>query len=173
MTELRAALPDDALAIGEVHVAAWRSAYAGLLPDQYLARLSASRQASYYERAIRSGAGVHVITHQAEIVGFSTARRTRNNPLGDGEIETLYVLDDYKGNGFGRSLLGASALYLAELGCASAFVWVLRENPARYFYAHLGGKQIAQSISRVGGNQTPQTAFCWNPIETLLAVASL
>ncbi|HQT64671.1 MAG: hypothetical protein B7Z75_05135 [Acidocella sp. 20-57-95] len=173
MTELRSATADDALAIGEVHVSAWRSAYAGLLPDQYLARLSAARQAAYYERAILNGAGVHVITQQGDVVGFSTARRTRNNPLGDGEIETLYVLDDYQGNGFGRALLGASALYLAELGCASAFVWVLRENPASFFYAHLGGKRIADSISRVGGNQTPQTAFCWNPIETLLAGATL
>ena len=172
MSEVRCATPVDAADIGAVHVSTWRSAYPGLLPDQYLAKLSAPRQAAFYERAIRMGAGVHVLTQNQHIVGFSTARRTRGNPLGDGEIETLYVLDDYQGNGFGRRLLQASAGYLAELGCASVFVWVLRDNPACFFYEHLGGKRIASSISRVGGNQTPQTAFGWSPIGPLSREAS-
>ena len=54
---IRRARPDDAAAIGAVHVAAWRSAYPGILPEAYLARLSARRQAARYEAAIRAWAG--------------------------------------------------------------------------------------------------------------------
>ena len=41
MITVRRARPSDAGAIAAVHVAAWRSAYPGILPDGYLARLSA------------------------------------------------------------------------------------------------------------------------------------
>ncbi len=39
-TLIRTARPDDARSVAEVHVASWRHAYRGLLPDDYLERLS-------------------------------------------------------------------------------------------------------------------------------------
>jgi hypothetical protein len=47
---------------------------------------------------------------------------------------------------------------------------VLRDNPATYFYQRLGGKRIAMSTTRVGGEDVPQVAFAWDPIELLLDV---
>ncbi len=55
MIRLRPALAEDAAAIGAVHVRAWRSAYAGILPDAYLAQLSATRQAAYYAAGFARG----------------------------------------------------------------------------------------------------------------------
>jgi ribosomal protein S18 acetylase RimI-like enzyme len=165
---IRRARAADAPGIGAVHVACWRSTYPGVLPDQFLTRLSVTRQAGFYDRAIRLGAGVHVATSEAgRVVGFSTARRS-NSPFAEGEVETLYVLDDFKELGFGRRLLRASARYLSALGCGSVFVWVLRDNHAAFFYEHLGGRRVATSMTRVGGSEIPQTAFAWNPIDRLL-----
>ena len=48
---VRSAELDDATAIARVHVATWRSAYRGLLPDEFLASLS---QSHYEERWRRS-----------------------------------------------------------------------------------------------------------------------
>jgi ribosomal protein S18 acetylase RimI-like enzyme len=174
---VRRARPPDAPGIGAVHVAAWRSAYPGILPDDFLAKLSVARQAGHYDRAIRIGLGVHVATLSgpdaaaaSPIVGFTTARRTRHNGLAEGEVETLYVLDDFKDRGIGRRLLRASAQHLAAMGCRSAFAWVLRDNPANYFYQRLGGKRIAASSTRVAGVDVPQNAYAWDPIELLLDV---
>ena len=55
MISLRKARAADAIAIGAVHVAAWRNTYPGILPDSYLANLSVSRQAAHYDAAIRGG----------------------------------------------------------------------------------------------------------------------
>jgi hypothetical protein len=55
---LRRARVADAIAIGAVHVAAWRSTYPGILPDTFLAKMSVSRQAAFYDAAIRGGTGV-------------------------------------------------------------------------------------------------------------------
>ena len=62
MIAIRRARPADAMAIAAVHVAAWRSTYPGILPDSYLAKLSVSRQAAYYDAAIRGATGVFVAT---------------------------------------------------------------------------------------------------------------
>ncbi len=178
--------PADAIAIGAVHVAAWRSAYPGILPDRFLARLSVPRQAAHYDAAIRSSTtGVFVAAASgtdvppgsgSRIVGFATAGRARisevaGRRLAEGEVETLYVLDDWRDRGVGRKLMRAAAAHLAETGCRSCFVWVLRENPSRWFYQRLGGKPVAEAMIQFAGQKVPQTAFVWDPIERLLAAS--
>ena len=186
MIAVRRARAGDAASIGAVHVAAWRSAYPGILPNDYLSRLSAQRQALYYDHAIRAEGptAVHVAAVSgldlgprggtARIVGFATSGRARRPfaALGDGEIETLYVLDDFRERGLGRRLLRAAALHLAELGCRSAYLWVLRDNPSRWFYTRLGGRPAAEDSIQVGGAPVMQTAYVWNPIDTLAQATS-
>ncbi len=185
MISIRRARPSDAIAIGAVHVAAWRSAYPGILPDSFLARLSVPRQAAHYDAAIRSSStGVFVAAASgtdvppgsgSRIVGFATAGRARGGEfvrrLAEGEVETLYVLDDWRDRGVGRKLMRAAAAHLAENGCRSCFVWVLRENPSRWFYQRLGGKPGAEATIQFAGAKLPQTAFIWDPIERLLAAS--
>ena len=187
MIAIRRARPADAPAIGAVHVAAWRSAYPGILPDAYLARLSVPRQAAYYDATIRAGSvGVHVATASGtdlgpaggptRIVGFVTGGLARAGRMAtapaDGEIETLYVLDDWRERGLGRRLMRAAAAHLAAAGCASAFVWVLRQNQSRWFYERLGGKAAAEATIEVGGEHVAQTAYVWSPIEKLVQATS-
>jgi GNAT superfamily N-acetyltransferase len=182
---IRKARPADAVAIAAVHVAAWRNTYPGILPDQFLARMSVSRQAVHYDHAIRGGTGVMVAIASgvdvapggaARIIGFTTAGHARRREiggqsLGEGEIETLYVLDDWRDRGVGRRLLRSAATYLADSGCKSAFLWVLRDNPSRWFYEHLGGRPAAEAMIQVSGHGVVQTAFVWDPIERLLAAS--
>jgi GNAT superfamily N-acetyltransferase len=165
---VRPARPEDAAAIGAVHVASWRSTYAGILPDRYLARLSVMRQAHGYERMMRAPIGVFVAVAERRVVGFTTAIRVAGSTLGDGEIQTLYVLDDFRERGFGRALLAAAGAYLASRGCTGAFAWVLRDNPSTYFYERVGGKRAAAGTTHVAGTAIPQTAYSWNPIGRLL-----
>jgi hypothetical protein len=171
---IRRARARDAPGIAAVHVATWRSAYAGLLPDEFLEGLSAIRLAGQYDRSIRMGLGMHVAIDangaDPVLVGFTSARRSNSDRLGEGEVETLYVLDDWQNQGIGGTLLRASGKFLAALGCRSAYAWVLRENPAGFFYQRLGGKCIATSVTHVGGQPIPQVAYSWDPIETLLDV---
>ena len=90
MIAIRRARARDAPGIAAVHVATWRSAYAGLLPDEFLENLSAIRLAGQYDRSIRMGLGVHVAIDasddaEPELVGFTSARRSRSDRLGEGD----------------------------------------------------------------------------------------
>lgn len=177
MIAIRRARTVDAPGIGAVHVASWRSTYAGVLPEPVLTSLSAPDQAGYYDRIIRGGAVVHVAVASGadasradaswagrnDVVGFITARRRRRG-LAEGEVETLYVLDDFRERGLGRQLLNAAIAHLAARGCNTAFVWVLADNPARWFYERMGGKRVADGTVEVGGMAVPQIAYRWDAI---------
>ncbi|WP_135467089.1 GNAT family N-acetyltransferase [Crenalkalicoccus roseus] len=188
MIAIRRARPSDAAAIGAVHVATWRSAYAGVLPDHYLANLSVMRHAAGYEQAVadrRNGHAVFVaIASGADappghewreggvVIGFASGGRARRPGLAEGEIETIYVLDDYRDRGVGRRLMRAMAAHLAAVGCRSAMLWVLEANPTRWFYQRLGGRPVARESIRFAGQPLEQIAYAWDPIETLLAATA-
>lgn len=182
MIAVRRARPSDAPLIGAVHVAAWRSAYPSILPEAYLAGLSVTRQAAFYDRQIRAGAGVYVAIASGQdvpggagprLVGYTTVGRDGTKLPGDsradGEIETLYVLDDWRERGVGRRLIRTGAAHLAAAGSRAAFLWVLRSNPSRWFYQRLGGRPVAEADTRVAGVAVPQLAYAWDPIERLIA----
>ena len=175
MIAIRRARLADAPGIAAVHVATWRSAYADILPETVLTKLSEPRLTHYYEHGIRLGLAVHVAATygrngEPPVLGFCSASRSRESRLGDGEIETLYMLDDYQNRGLGGQLLRNAARHLWQIGCRSVYAWVLRENPSRYFYQRLGGKCIAEGTTIVGGETFAQSAYAWDPIETLLDV---
>ena len=184
---IRRARATDAEAIGAVHVATWRTAYAGVLPDDYLADLSPLRHAAGYEQAItdrRRGHAVFVAVASgadapmdtagegSTIVGFVSGGRARRDWLAQGEVETLYLLDDYRDRGVGRRLMRAMAAHLAVVGCRSVMLWVLRDNPTRWFYQRLHGRPAAQETIRFAGRMMDQVAFVWDPIDTLLAATA-
>ncbi len=166
---VRSARLADAAGIAAVHVGAWRSAYAGLLPADYLANLSTVRHAAQHHAGISAGRGVLVADAGDRIVGFCTVGRPRTAGLADGEVETLYVQDDWRDQGLGRRLLQAGAVRLAETGCRSLFLWVLDENPSRWFYERLGGRAAAKSTTQVAGKPFGQTAYVWDRIGLLTA----
>lgn len=189
---VRRARPADAAAIGAVHVATWRSAYAGVLPPDYLAGLSALRHAAGYERAIAERRGGHATfvavatgddapvgredREGGAVVGFASGGRARRalpgqrDPLG--EIETIYLLDDFRDRGVGRRMLRAMAAHLSAVGCRSAMLWVLEANQTRWFYRHLGGRPVATERIRFAGQTMDQVAFVWDPIDALLAATA-
>ena len=175
MISIRRARPADAPAIGEIHAQVWRSSYAGILPEAYLASLSAVRLAGFYQRAIldrRDGHAVFVAVAGGAVVGFASGGRSRRAGIADGEIETLYLLEDWRERGAGRRLMRAMGAHLRVVGCRSAMLWVLRDNPTRWFYSHLGGREAAHEAIRVGGQMGEQSAFVWDPIEALLAATA-
>ena len=64
-------------------------------------------------------------------------------------------------------MYGGAAGQLAARGYGSVFVWVLRDNPSRWFYQHLGGLPAAEGQTRLAGVSLAQVAYSWDPIGRL------
>jgi len=172
MIQVRRARPDDAPAIGAIHRIAWQDSYPGILPAPYLAGLDQRRIAAGYLRGMlarRDGEAVFVACAPGGgAVGFASAARARREGIAEGEIETLYLLPDWRDQGIGRRLMRASAAHLSAIGCGSAMLWVLSSNGAAWFYRHLGGRAVGREMIRFAGCAVEQTAVLWDPIDLLL-----
>ncbi len=137
--EVRAARAGDALAIAQVHVAAWRAAYAGMLPDHVLAALSVERRAEQWTTRIDEGRSQVWVAASPEVRGFVSAGDSRDaDSPGAGEVYGLYVAPEFWGRGLGQRLFSASSEWLAQR-YERGQLWVLVGNDrARRFYCRQG-----------------------------------
>jgi hypothetical protein len=72
----------------------------------------------------------------------------------------------------GARLLAAMARALSAQGANSLVIWVLSGNiAARGFYAHLGGRPIAERTVHGWGGGLKETAYRWDRIEALSRLA--
>jgi ribosomal protein S18 acetylase RimI-like enzyme len=168
---IRTATPDDAEPIARLDVETWQAAYAGILGTPYLAGLSPARRALGWSNVIRRAPReVHVaLAPEGAIVGFGSCGAARGDPGFSGEIFTLYVAPDWQNQGIGRRLLRAMFAQLVTQGHKAAVIWVLRENPARFFYQRLGGKEIRRKLLPFNGNQVAASGYGWSDLPGYLS----
>lgn len=160
---IRRAVRSDALAIAEVHDAAWRQAYRGILPGTELERMIARRGPVWWDKAIRQRVSILLLEHGDAAGGYVTFGQSRARALPfRGEIYELYLKPEYQGLGFGRLLFDAAKEDLATQGRRSMMVWALADNdPACRFYERLGGLKVGRSVDRIGGASLDKVAFGW------------
>jgi ribosomal protein S18 acetylase RimI-like enzyme len=167
---IRAARPGDARRIARLDVETWRATYAGILTTPFLVGLSTRRRevgwASVIEREPRD---VWVaLDADGEIVGFGSCGRNRDGHEFAGEVFTLYVAPDWQNQGIGRQLLLALFGRLVAQGCGSVIIWVLRDNPARFFYHRLGGRDVRHRAFVVGGKRVEAAGYAWRDLPGFL-----
>jgi len=167
---IRPARASDSAAIGRVYVDSWRTSYAGLLPDDYLSRLSYLEQESAWRLQLaRPGLATFVAEERpGELVGFASGGPERTGRCNYfAELYTLYLLEDYQGRGIGRALVGEFAQRIMRVGLRSMMVWVLQGNPSRRFYAALGGEPLHSRPVRAGGSTLMEVSYGWRDVAVL------
>jgi GNAT superfamily N-acetyltransferase len=183
VTRIRRATRKDAAAIGRVHVETWQATYAGLLPDAMLVAMSDVRQSAWWSQVLADpgeARGVFVADdEEMGVVGFGSCGPVRDPPEGltkpaggrelrVGEVYTLYVEPDFQNRGLGRRLLDALFRQLRTDRCEIAVLWMLAENPTRFFYEGLGGERVGQRIDTLAGVDVEEIAYAWRDLETPL-----
>jgi ribosomal protein S18 acetylase RimI-like enzyme len=168
---IRNARLGDAGPIARLDVETWQATYAGILGTPYLAKLSPARRETGWSNVIRrEPRDVLVATApEGEVVGFGSCGACRGEPNFTAEIFTLYVAPDWQNQGVGRQLLLAMFRRLVVKGHRSVVIWVLRENPSRFFYQRLGGKEVRRKLLPFNGMQVPATGYGWPDLEGFLA----
>lgn len=163
LIEIRRARPQDAFAVADVHDAAWRAAYRGVIPGLELERLVERRGPQWWEQAIRRGSRVSLLIAGDEVVGYANygGNRAKALPYG-GEIYEIYLKPVYQGLGFGQRLFAAARRDLTLARLSGLVVWALKDNEGAVgFYQSLGGQRVAASSERFGTKTLDKIAFAW------------
>ena len=141
---IRDAMPSDARAIAEVHVASWRWAYRDDLPAEFLDGQSVDdreRSWSGWLAPDQPGAGTVVAVEHGRVVGFCSFARSRDDDAIErtAEVLSIYLLPEVTGLGIGRDLFTTASDRLRSLGYDRATLWVMASNDrSRGFYEAAG-----------------------------------
>ncbi|HTH97788.1 MAG TPA: GNAT family N-acetyltransferase [Stellaceae bacterium] len=171
MPMIRPAMTSDVDAIARIDVETWRTAYAGLLPDQLLTGLSTHRRELFWSRFIarRPGDAMVACERDGTVLGFGSCGPQRDNNFDyGGEIFSLYVGPEHQNQGLGRHILLNLFDRLVHAGHRTALLWVLDANPSRFFYERLGGKPVAHQAMEIGQARIASLAYGWGDLSATI-----
>jgi GNAT superfamily N-acetyltransferase len=166
---IRRGVADDSRAIARVQVDTWRTTYAGIVPDDFLATMDVEFRTERWKETFATGEMLMLVAEdEAEIFGFASGGKLRE-PLEDydAELFAIYLLLKKQGKGAGRKLFEELARSLAGEDYKAMALWVLRKNPAVAFYRRLGGIELVQKNIEIGGQQLEEIAFGWPQLARL------
>lgn len=184
--KVRAAVLQDAPALGRVMVEAWLSAHRGQMPDsawqKRLDEWTPDVSARAWARLLSERAGgdharvVLLVAEQETGSPFALVLGTELESDESGataQINALYVSPDRQGRGIGRFLLQEAARELASRGFSRLHVGVLSANfAARAFYEAMGGREISQRTFDEEGSLLPETVYGWPDFSDLIGDSS-
>ncbi|MHA7264665.1 GNAT family N-acetyltransferase [Arthrobacter sp. TMN-37] len=140
---IRPPLEQDARSLTEVHAAAWRAAYRGVMTDEFLDGMDLDRMSDGWRRGIATPAEgtVPLLAEVAgEVVGFViVGPPDADAEPGTGQLYALNVHPSWWAQGIGSALFTAAEQKLGDLGYGRAFLWVEKNNHrAIRFYSSRG-----------------------------------
>lgn len=165
MVHLRRARSSDARAIADVHVATWRHAYSGLLPDKLLGALSVDARERFWKSELDvtpPDRAPWLADSDGELAGFASVGPSRDADAAPttGELYTIYVLPEWWDRGVGGELLRHAERDLVDHGYSDATLWVLTTNErARRFYERAGWRLDGERVERMGDIEIEEVRY--------------
>ncbi|WP_240916025.1 GNAT family N-acetyltransferase [Sanguibacter sp. HDW7] len=159
---IRTATTEDAQAVARVHVASWRGAYAGIVPDEVLATLDVdAREQRWHDNLADTTVHTWVAEVADRAIGFATLGPARDEDADDGDLElyAIYLSPESWGTGAARELMRT---LLAEVPAAARLtLWVFADNDrARHFYKRHGlAPDGVERLEEFGGTHLTEVRY--------------
>ncbi|MFG2234296.1 GNAT family N-acetyltransferase [Streptomyces sp. NPDC048723] len=140
MSTVRVMIEADVAAVSEIRVTGWKAAYAGIVPQSYLDRMTveadAHQRRQSFTRPDKATIDLVAVDARGGVVGWACLGPSATAA---GELYALYVQPSLIGAGIGRTLLHAVHASALARGFGSVLLWVLTDNTrARRFYERAG-----------------------------------
>ena len=141
---------EDCAVVAHVVTVAWNETYRGIVADEFLDSLylnESERAQNSYNSFNENENHQYVLEVDNNIVGFVNVGSSDDSEYDNcGEIHAVYIINGFKGNGFGKKLIETGIKELKNMGYNKMVIGCLDGNPSNDFYKHIGGKYIKQRI---------------------------
>ena len=159
---IREATVADLPALVPLHLKTWRDTYEGLLSEKDLNgptyEIRERQWRSNFE--IKDGSWFCFVVEDGDgqIVGFAVGRPS-DHPDFAGELNKIYLLQEYQRQGLGSSLVGHVVRRFLSQGITSMWVYADGRNPSCRFYEALGGQKL-DADPALGNYGWPDIRMC-------------
>ena len=159
------ATAEDARAVAQIHVDAWRAAYVGIVPDDYLAQMSVDEREAMWRQSIAAGQPELLVARRDDrVIGWISfgGSRDKGAAADVGEVWAIYLDPQHVATGAGLALWQAARTRLVERGFKRAILWVLAGNVrAIRFYERVGFSVEPASSQRftLGGREIEELRY--------------
>ena len=141
---------NDCKDVTHVITVAWNETYKGIVPDEILDNMyltEEERTNKSINRFDENNNHQFVLEVDNKIVGYMNVGPSDETEYDKcGEIHALYIINGYKGDGFGKEMVKAGMEELKKMGYNIMLIGCLVGNPTNGFYEHIGGELIKQRI---------------------------
>jgi RimJ/RimL family protein N-acetyltransferase len=133
---------DMAEIFGKVHNLSWRQAYKDVMPLDYIERTTEEQRKDSFIKSLEDSNNYFFIVKCKDnpigILHLSKRQDLITNVV-EGEIVSIYMLEEYCGKGYGGIVLDFAIKYLENDSCIKIFLWVLEfNNRAKKVYEKYG-----------------------------------
>ena len=168
MILIRPAIEQDAVAILHVHVECWRTTYAGIVPEEYLATLNEAERVLQWREWLTRDIQTYIADMDGKIVGFISGGAIREPVLSyDAELYAIYLLQSAQRQGIGTELLNKLAGSLLGRRFKSMIVWVLEKNTSKNFYAKSSAQIVTTKDIEIGGITLSEVSYGWPDLKAI------
>lgn len=171
MVNIRLATTNDIQGIAHVEVDSWKKTYKGIITTKFLKRLTHEWSEKRHTNILYDSKKFTYVAENetGEVIGFAAAG-IEDNPLihFEGELYTLYLLEEYQRKGIGKKLISSVTDYFQDMSINSMLLYVLKENhSAREFYKVLGGQEIHQGVIQLGELKYKCMIYGWLDLKSI------
>ena len=154
----------DATVVAEVLVASWKESFAGIVPDEFLEKLTVEELAKRFRDRFAGNFYKMFVaeTSGKRIVGFADVGPPRHDvgPY-DAELHSIFLLHEVQGKGVGRELFQRVKEFVISQGKTSMYLLGLEVSPYRPFYEKMGGQVVAKHKVTLEGIDFDALAYGW------------
>jgi GNAT superfamily N-acetyltransferase len=162
MLAIRDMRAEDAPAMEELLVAAWQTAYAGVVDPAFVATRRNNDYTGKFRSMLESGEyRLRVAEVDARVVGLATGASLGWKSY-DCETKGLYVHPESQGRGVGRALLQDMIEHFRQKGCGSMIVWTFLGVRNNGFYRAMGGSIREEKDAEYGGKTYRMAGFAFD-----------
>ena len=155
---IRQATEEDAWQIADILVEDWKTAYRGIIDDDFLDAMSVEER---YQRELQRYRIYRVAAAGKEILGF-TWNEMSGDEASDCEIIAIYVRYGKRKSGIGKLLFRDSMEIFRSAGKKAMILWCLKDNAeARKFYEKMGGKVYKPGTHSWGNREYEMISYLY------------